>query len=180
MIKAEQDARIKEVRKQTKKDLKENGKDDDDSDEEDYDEDEDEELYSGEDDDGDSQLGDDDSQGAVDGGSKKYPLGAEEDLGFVNKVDDDEGDGKMEDEEIEESKEESKAAAQESSDDDEAFGSDDEAYLDESFDLVVTMDMLTSPFKSINGHEVFCDALKTLSHRSPDDMNNILSQLTEE
>ena len=42
------------------------------------------------------------------------------------------------------------------------------------------MDSLSTPFKKINEFQLFCDALRSLSHRSPADMSNIISQLSED
>ena len=52
--------------------------------------------------------------------------------------------------------------------------------LSAQFDLTVTIDMMKCPIKTEDENTIFCTALRSLSQRSPQDINDIISGFSPE
>lgn len=81
------------------------------------------------------------------------------------------GDKTIKDQDLGFAKEERKGNLIDSDDEEEnVYGSEDEGAAEYMFDINVTMDVLDSPLKMVDPRLKFCDALRSLSQKSPTDL----------
>jgi len=149
MLKNDDKQRIKKLEKQARAEVQENANGDDDDDDDDDSDDEDDD-----DDDDDEDIEDDAETKNID----------DDELGFKSK------ENQMEETKETGGETEIEIEHQDYEEDDLSFGSEAND-MDGLFDLIVTMDLIQAPFKKLKSGEIFCDALRSLSQKSPQDMN---------
>jgi len=64
-----------------------------------------------------------------------------------------------------------------SDDEENVYGSEDESAAEFMFDINTTMDVLESPLQKVDTRLKFCDALRSLSQKSPADLQNLVNAL---